>query len=146
MANRKTIKRVHFTRGGAKSRRTKKNITRRLRMSRRRRVRDCDWQNRHNAMKGGNLTPPATAVPTMLPPSPHYYDYNANPSLPDPVNSNDMMGGGMLPRDLIDLGRTAVNSFQNLYTGITTQQPPVSPNVMEQPIGDKKEIIATTDI
>jgi hypothetical protein len=77
-----------------------------------------------------------------------YYGYLTQPSLPDPVASNDyfkrgMIGGSLIPRDLVDLGRNAIYSMQKLYGGITTQTIPASPSVMEQPIGEKKEMVLT---
>jgi hypothetical protein len=72
-----------------------------------------------------------------------YYGYNTNPSLPDPVPSNDryQRGGSLLPRDLVDLGRNTIHSIQKFYGGLTTQPVPASPSVMEQPIGEKSEVI-----
>jgi hypothetical protein len=72
-----------------------------------------------------------------------YYGYNTNPSLPDPVASNDhfQRGGSLLPRDLVDLGRNTMHSIQKFYDGLTTQPVPASPNVMEQPIGEKNEVV-----
>jgi hypothetical protein len=75
-----------------------------------------------------------------------YYGYNTNPSLPDPVASNDyfkrgMIGGSLLPRDLVDLGRNTMHSIQKFYGTLTTQPVPASPSVMEQPIGEKHEVI-----
>jgi hypothetical protein len=75
-----------------------------------------------------------------------YYGYNTNPSLPDPVPSNDyfqkgMIGGSILPRDLVDLGRSTMHSIQNFYGTLTTQPVPASPSVMEQPIGESARVI-----
>jgi hypothetical protein len=100
---------------------------------------------------------PVVGKPAMYSPETgrgSYYGYNTNPSLPDPVPSNDyfekgMIGGSMLPRDLVDLGRNAMHSIQTLYSGLTTQHVPSSPSVMEQPIGEKTKVImpeSTTDL
>lgn len=151
-ANKK--KRVRF----AKLR--KQRITRKLRSRRRPRVRDCSWMNLPMTRRvgGGALRPaempeaygpireviPVVGKSAMYSPetgSGSYYGYNTNPSLPDPVASNDnfrkgMIGGSILPRDLVDLGRNTMHSIQKFYGTLTTQHVPASPSVMDQPIGD----------
>jgi hypothetical protein len=78
-----------------------------------------------------------------------YYGYNTNPSLPDPLASNDyfkkgMIGGSLLPRDLVDLGRNTMHSIQKFYGTLMTQPISASPSVMEQPIGEKTTVIMPT--
>jgi len=143
----------------------KQRITRKLR-SRRRRVRDCSWMNLPMTPRrgGGDSRPaempaaaygpirdiiPVVGKPAMYSPetgSGSYYGYNTNPSLPDPVPSNDyfkkgMIGGSILPRDLVDLGRNAMHSMKGFYNTLTTQPVSESPNVMDQPIGEKHDVI-----
>ncbi len=155
----KKQKRVRF----AKLR--KQRITRKLRSRRRRygpRVRDCSWMNLPMTKRGGSRSSPAempaaygpirdvipvVGKPAMYSPetgSGSYYGYNTNPSLPDPVASNDyfkrgMIGGSILPRDLVDLGRNTMHSIQKFYGTLTTQSIPASPDVMDQPIGEKHD-------
>jgi hypothetical protein len=74
-----------------------------------------------------------------------YYGYNTD-FLPHPVPSNDyfkkgMIGGSMLPRDLVGLGRNAMHSIKGFYNTLTTQPVSASPNVMDQPIGEKHDVI-----
>jgi hypothetical protein len=152
---RKTNKRVRF----AKLR--KQRITRKLR-SRRRRVRDCSWMNLPmTPIRGGGALKPAdmpsaygeirevipvVGKPAMYSPetgSGSYDGYNMNPSLPDPDDSNNLYqrGGNMLPRDLVDLGRNVIHSIGGFYNTLTTQPVSASPNVMDQPIGEKNTVI-----
>jgi hypothetical protein len=136
----------------------KRRITRKLR-SRRRRLRDCSWMNLPMKHRGGSrpaemseaYAPIREVIPVvgakgMYTPdtaSGSYYGYNTNPSLPDPVPSNDryQRGGSLLPRDLVDLGRNTMHSIQKFYGGLTTQPVPASPSVIEQPIGEKSAVI-----
>lgn len=151
-SKRKTNKRVRF------AKLQKQRITRKLR-SRRRHCgplrRDCSWMNlpmtRH---KGGSALKPAEmqsaygeireVIPVvgskaMYSPDTgigEYYGYNTNPSLPDPAISSDIQqGGGLIPRDLVDVGRSLTHSVSSFYNKLTTQPISASPNVMEQPIG-----------
>jgi len=172
-SRRKTTKRVRF----AKLR--KQRITRKLRSRRRHRGplrRDCSWMNlpmtrRYKHRGGGVLKPaempsaygeireviPVVGSKAMYSPetgSGQYYGYNKNPYLPDQVPSNDyfqkgMIGGGILPRDLVDAGRSLAHSVGSFYNRLTTQPIAASPNVMEQPIGEKTNVImpeTTTDL
>lgn len=153
---------------GAKLR--KQRITRKLRSKRRRNGplrRDCSWMNlpmtrRFPRQNGGGPAEmpsaygeireviPVVGNKAMYSPetgSGSYYGYNTNPSLPDPVASNDyfrkgMIGGSLLPRDLVDLGRNTMHSIQKFYGTLTTQPVPASPSVMEQPIGEKTKVIS----
>uniref|UniRef100_A0A6C0BUA1 Uncharacterized protein n=1 Tax=viral metagenome TaxID=1070528 RepID=A0A6C0BUA1_9ZZZZ len=158
-ANRKkTNKKVRFA---------KLRITRKLRSRRRRnqpKVRDCSWMNLPMTKRGGGDIRPAEmpaaygpireVIPVVGKPAMYlpetgagsYYGYNTNPSLPDPVASNDyfrkgMIGGSILPRDLVDLGRNTMNSIQRFYGTLTSQPVSESPNVMDQPIGEKTNVI-----
>lgn len=143
----------------------KQRITRKLRSRRRRngpRVRDCSWMTKRGG--GGDSRPaempaaaygpireviPVVGKPAMYSPetaSGSYYGYNTNPSLPDPVASNDyfkrgMIGGSILPRDLVDLGRNTMRSIQKFYGTLSTQPVSASPDVMDQPIGENRETI-----
>ena len=149
----------------------KQRITRKLRSKRRRHYgplrRDCSWmelpQTRRFKRGGGALKPaemtdgygeirnviPVVGNKAMYSPetgSGSYYGYNTNPSLPDPLASNDyfkkgMIGGSLLPRDLVDLGRNTMHSIQKFYGTLMTQPIPASPSVMEQPIGEKTDVI-----
>ena len=155
-----TKKRVRF----AKLR--KQRLTRKLRSRRHRygpRVRECSWKNLPMTRRGGGSRPaempaaygpireiiPVVGNKAMYSPetgSGSYYGYNTDPSLPDPVASNDyfkrgMIGGSILPRDLVDLGRNTMHSIQKFYGTLSTQPVPASPNVMDQPIGEKHEVI-----
>jgi hypothetical protein len=148
MPKTKNTKRVRF----AKLR--KRRITRKLRRKRQRPwVRDCSWRNLPITRRsGGGLRPadmsnayngirgviPVVGKSAMYSPesgSGIYYGYNTNPFFPDPVASNDYFsrGGGALT----DLGRTAMHSVQKFYSTLTTQPISPSPNVMDQPIGNK---------
>jgi hypothetical protein len=141
----------------------KQRITRKLRSRRRRygpRVRDCSWMNlpmtRRNKRGGGpaEMADAYASIREVIPvvgakgmyttdtASGLYHGYNTNPSLPDPVASNDhfQRGGALLPRDLVDLGRNTMHSIQKFYGGLTTQPISASPNVMEQPIGEKHAV------
>jgi hypothetical protein len=155
------------TRTNKRARVAKKRITRKLRSRRRHygpRVRDCSWMNLPmTRRRGGGSRPaempsaygpirdviPVVGKQAMYTPETgtgSYYGYNTNPSLPDPVASNDyfkkgMIGGSIMPRDLVDLGRNAMHSIQKFYGTLTTQPVPASPNVMEQPIGEKTKVI-----
>lgn len=149
----------------------KQRITRKLRSRRHRRNRpmrrDCSWMNlpmtRRFKHRGGGSRPAemtdaygpvrevipvvgAKGMYTTDTAAGSYYGYNTNPSLPDPVPSNDyfkkgMIGGSMLPRDLVDLGRNTMHSIQKFYGTLTTQPVPDSPSVMEQPIGEKQSVV-----
>ncbi len=148
----------------------KQRITRKLRSRRNRRygprVRDCSWMNLPMTPRkgGGDSRPaempaaaygpireviPVVGKPAMYSPetgSGSYYGYNTNPSLPDPVASNDyfkrgMIGGSILPRDLVDLGRNTMHSIQKFYGTLSTQPIPASPDVMDQPIGEKHDAV-----
>jgi hypothetical protein len=89
---------------------------------------------------------PVVGKPAMYSPetgSGFYYGYNTNHSLPDPDDSNNLYqrGGSILPRDLVGLGRNAMHSIKGFYNTLTTQPISASPNVMDQPIGEKNTII-----
>jgi hypothetical protein len=169
-SRRKTNKRVRF----AKLR--KQRITRKLRSRRRHRGplrRDCSWMNlpmtrRFPRHKGGSALKPAEmpsaygeireVIPVvgskaMYSPetgSGQYYGHNTNHSLPDPAISSDIQqGGGLIPRDLVDVGRSLTHSVSSFYNRLITQPISPSPNVMEQPIGEKSNVIvpeSTTDL
>lgn len=145
----KKQKRVRF----AKLR--KQRITRKLRSRRRR----YGLMNLPMTKRGGGRSSPAAygpireiipvvGKPAMYSPetgSGSYYGYNTDPSLPDPVASNDyfkrgMIGGSILPRDLVDLGRNTMHSIQKFYGTLSTQSIPASPDVMDQPIGEKHDV------
>ncbi len=143
----------------------KQRITRKLRSRRNRRngprVRDCSSMTKRG---GGDSRPaempaaaygpireviPVVGKPAMYSPetaSGSYYGYNTNPSLPDPVASNDyfkrgMIGGSILPRDLVDLGRNTMHSIQKFYGTLSTQPVSASPDVMDQPIGENRDTV-----
>jgi len=129
----------------------KRRITRKLRSRRRRMNLPMKHRGGRPAEMSDAYAPIREVIPVvgakgMYTPdtaSGSYYGYNTNPSLPDPVPSNDryQRGGSLLPRDLVDLGRNTIHSIQKFYGGLTTQPVPASPSVMEQPIGEKSEVI-----
>ena len=153
----KKQKRVRF----AKLR--KQRITRKLRSRRNRRNGPSVLMNLPMTKRGGSRPAempaaaygpirdviPVVGKPAMYSPetgSGSYYGYNTNPSLPDPVASNDyfkrgMIGGSILPRDLVDLGRNTMHSIQKFYGTLSTQPIPASPGVMDQPIGEKHDAV-----
>jgi hypothetical protein len=79
-----------------------------------------------------------------------YNGYNTNPSLPDPAISSDIQhGGGLMPRDLVDVGRSLAHSVSSFYNRLITHSISPSPSVMEQPIGEKQSVNmpeSTTDL
>lgn len=143
-----TKKRVRFARI------KKECINKRLKTLRNKRIlKRCNLKGGNSNLKDAynkiNDTVPVVGKNDMYEPKTGrgtYYGYLTKPSLPDPVASNDyfkrnIKGGGVIPRDLVDLGRKTVYSMQKLYGDITTQHIDSSPNVMEQPIGEKKNVM-----
>ena len=68
-------------------------------------------------------------------------------SVPKTFLSNQAGGSGLtklMPQDLLDLGRSIIGGAETLYDNWQGQEPPVSSNVMVQPINNTKNPMPTT--